>query len=148
MDSIDFGENDPCQWHTAHQVSSGHLLQAGRNLRRKVTSNTGANRGRTWGKCWENRVDTGKKTVDYWKKKASPLFSTLEKKLKTLEKVKIRICTLNVFTAEISYLYNMCKVWALKHAIAWYLKRFGLEYLNFMCSWNLLFVQYVQGFGT
>ena len=40
-----------------------------------------------------------------------------KKKLKTLEK-NFRICTLNLFAAEISYLYNMCSVWALKHAIA------------------------------
>jgi hypothetical protein len=65
------------------------------------------------GRHWKKKLlTTGKKNrlhlySPHWKKK-----------LKTLEKVKIRICTLNVFTAEISYLYNMCKVRALKHAIA------------------------------
>jgi hypothetical protein len=44
----------------------------------------------------------------YWKKK-----TTLHTGKKNL-----RICTLNLFAAEISYLYNMCRVWALKHAIA------------------------------
>jgi hypothetical protein len=55
---------------------------------------------------------------------------------------------LNLFAAEISYSYNICRGWALKHDfLAWYLKHFGLESLSFICSWNLLFVQYLQGVG-
>ena len=54
----------------------------------------------------------------------------------------------------------MYRVWALKHAIAWYLKRFGLEYFNFVqlksliCRifpgfWNLImqFAWYLKRFG-
>ena len=37
--------------------------------------------------------------------------------------------------------------WNLNMQFAWHLKRFGLESLSFICSWNLLFVQYLQGVG-
>jgi hypothetical protein len=56
-------------------------------------------------------VATGKKI------KVHPYSPHWKKKLKTLGKKNLRICTLNLFAAEISYLYNMCRVWALKHAI-------------------------------
>jgi len=57
-------------------------------------------------------VDTGKK-----------LLTTGEKTIKVHPysphwKKNLRICTLNLFAAEISYLYNICRVWALQHAIA------------------------------
>ena len=54
-----------------------------------------------------NSGQTLEKPFDYWEKKSgSPLPSTLEKKLKTLEK-RMRICTLNLSAAEISYLYTI-----------------------------------------
>ena len=39
------------------------------------------------------------------------------------------------------------EIWNLNMQFAWHLKRFGLESLSFICSWNLLFVQYLQGVG-
>jgi hypothetical protein len=60
-----------------------------------------------------------KKTLDYWKTNLSctPTLHTAKKNLRHWKK-NLRICTLNLFAAEISYLYNMCRVWALKHALA------------------------------
>ena len=72
------------------------------------------------GRHWKKLLTTGKKL------RFTPTLHTGIKILKTLEK-KIRICTLNLFAVEISCLYNMCRVWALKHAIAWNLKSSGLE---------------------
>jgi hypothetical protein len=62
-------------------------------------------RGRHWGK---------KNNFDNWKKKVHPYSPHWKKNLRHWKK-NLRICTLNLFAAEISYSYNICRGWALKH---------------------------------
>jgi hypothetical protein len=72
-----------------------------------------------------NRLDTGKRTFDYWKKKRfTPTLHPGIKNLRHWKKQNSRICTLNLFAAEISYLYNICRGWALKHAFCMIVKTF------------------------
>jgi hypothetical protein len=85
--------------------------------------------------------------VGTWKKwlleKKYPLPS---EKNKTLGK-KIRICTWNLLQLKSLICTIRAGFGHLNMHYAWYLERFGLEFLSFMCGWNLLFAQHLQGVG-
>ena len=70
------------------------------------------------------------------KKSGSPLLSTLEKNLRHWKKQTLE----SVLWTFLKLKSPICTIFAgvghLNMHVAWYLKRFGLESLSFICSWN------------
>ena len=110
-------------------------------------------RGRHWGK---------KTTLTTGKKRFTPTLHTGKNNLRHWKK-NLRICTLNLFAAEISYSYNICRGWALKHEFCMIFKAFWpwifefylqiLQLKSLICTifagcWNLImqFAWYLNRF--